>query len=80
MNLDALVEIDRAVFGVDHDHRMEPGAGRDEDVVPVAADGAGLLDGSFDAAAAGGGKVLGQLPGIGQNQVPRIVPHGDLAS
>ena len=54
VHLDALVEIDRPVLGVDHDHRVHDHAGGDVDVVPVAAESRGLLDGPFNATPADG--------------------------
>ena len=76
MDLDAFVEIDRPVLGVDHDHRMDHRAGADVDVLPAAADGVGLLDLALDAAAAGGREIGRQLRRIGQHQVPGVVPRG----
>ena len=44
MHLDVLVEIHRAVLGVDHHHRVHHRALGDEDVLPAPSEGAGLLD------------------------------------
>ena len=64
MDLHAFVEIDRAVLGVDHDHRVDQRAGGDVHVLWPAADGLRLLDLALDAAAAGGGEIVRQLLGL----------------
>ena len=65
MDLDPFVEIDRAVLGVDDDHRVDDRAGGDIDVLAAAADGRRLLDAAFDAIAAGRGEIRRQLGRIG---------------
>ena len=69
------VDGDRPVLGVEDDQGMDLRAGADKDVAAAAADGGGLFDRAFDAAAAGALKIFRQLGRVGKDQLPDVVPR-----